>query len=130
MMSNGLQWGYFIMFSLKEFEGTLVTEPYSVNSFDELKRQILKEIVFCGSGLGWRRQCSNEVEQQCILFPYVEKGSDTSEEYIKNLKFLVGSEMCYYRNCVTGTFNAIKDFSWSLDITDNEEVFALILRKM
>ena len=118
------------MFDLKEFNGTLVTEPYSVNSFDELKRQILKEIVFYGSGLGWRRQCSNEVEEQYILFPYAEKEEEPSVDYIKNLKFLIGAEITYFRNCVTGTFNAIKDFSWDIDVTDDDEVFVLILRKM
>ena len=118
------------MFSLKEFNGTLISEPYMANSFDELKRQVLKEIAFYGSGLGWRRQCSNEVEEHCILFPYAEKGSDASEDYIKNFKFLVDAEIRYYRNCVTGTFQPIKDFGWNLDITDNEKVFALILRKM
>ena len=56
------------MFDLKEFNGTLVTEPYSVSSFDELKREILKEIVFYGLSIGWRRQCSNEVEEHRILF--------------------------------------------------------------
>ena len=118
------------MFDLKEFNGTLVTEPYSVNSFNELERQILKEIVFYGSGLGWRRQCSNEVEVHCMLFPYVEKGSETSEDYIKNLKFLVDAEIRYFRNCVTGTFQAIKDFAWNLDITDNKDFFVLSLFKM
>ena len=117
------------MFDLKEFNGTLVTEPYSVNSFDELKRQILKEIVFYGSGLGWRRQCSNEVEEHHMLFPYVEKGEETSEVYIKNLKFLVGAEIRYYRNCVTGA-NDIKDFSWSLEVTENKDFFVLSLFKM
>ena len=118
------------MFDLKEFNGTLVTEPYRVNSFNELKRQILKEIVFYGSGLGWRRQCSNEVEEQYILFPYAEKEEEPSVDYIKNLKFLIGAEITYFRNCVTGTFNAIKDFSWDIDVTDDDEVFVLIFRKM
>ena len=121
------------MFDLKEFNGTLVTEPYSVNSFDELERQILKEIVFYGSGLGWRRQCSNEVEEHCILFPYVfpyaEK--DEPEDYIKNFKSLVAAEITYYRNSVTGAFKPITDFSWSLEeVSDNKDFFALILRKM
>lgn len=120
------------MFDLKEFIGTLVTEPYSVNSFDELERQILKEIAFYGSGLGWRRHCSNEVEKQYILLPYAEKGSDeTSEDYIKNLKFLVDAKMRYYRNCVTGTFKPIKDFSWSIEeVADNKDFFVLIVFKM
>ena len=118
------------MFSLKEFNGTLVTEPYSVSSFDELKREILKEIVFYGSGLGWRRQCSNEVEEHCILFPYAEKGSDASEDYIKNFKFLVDAEIRYYRNCVTGAFNPIKDFSWNIEATDNKDFFVLSVFKM
>ena len=118
------------MFNLKEFNGTLISESYMVNSFDDLQRQVLKEIVFYGSGLGWR-QCSNEVEEHYILFPYAEKErEEPSEDYIKNLKFLVDAEIRYYRNCVTGTFNAIKDFSWNVDITDNEEAFVLILRKM
>ena len=117
------------MFNLKEFNGTLISEPYMVNSFDELQRQVLKEIVFYGSGLGWR-QCSNEVEEHYILFPYAEKErEEPSEDYIKNLKFLLGSEICYYRNCVTGA-KPIKDFSWSLEVTDNKDFFALILRKM
>ena len=120
------------MFDLKEFNGTLVTEPYSVNSFDELKRQILKEIVFYGSGLGWRRQCSNEVEEQYILFPYAEKEEESSEDYIKNLKFLVDAEIRYFRNCVTGTlFNAIKDFAWTLEeVAGNEDFFVLVVFKM
>ena len=118
------------MFDLKEFNGTLVTEPYSVSSFDELKREILKEIVFYGSGLGWRRQCSNEVEEHCILFPYAEKEEEPSADYIKNLKFLLGSEICYYRTCVTGTFKAIEGFSWSIDVTDNDAFFVLSLFKM
>ena len=117
------------MFDLKEFNGSVTKVPYSVNSFDELKRQILKEIVFYGSGLGWRRQCSNEVEEHCILFPYAEKEEEPSADYIKNFKFLIGSEICYYRNCVTGA-KPIKDFSWSLEVTDNKDFFALILRKM
>lgn len=117
------------MFNLKEFNGTLISEPYMVNSFDELKRQILKEIVFYGSGLGWRRQCSNEVAEQCILFPYAEKGEEPSADYIKNFKFLIGSEITYFRNCVTGT-KPIKDFSWDIVVTDNKDFFGLILRKM
>lgn len=118
------------MFDLKEFNGTLIYEPYMVNSFDELKRQILKEIVFYGSGLGWRRQCSNEVEKHYILFPYAEKGDEPSEDYIKNLKFLVAAEIRYYRNCVTGA-NVIKDFSWSLEeVTDNKDFFVLSVFKM
>ena len=116
------------MFNLKEFNGTLISEPYMVNSFDELQRQVLKEIVFYGSGLGWR-QCSNEVAEQCILFPYAEKGEEPSADYIKNFKFLIGSEITYFRNCVTGT-KPIKDFSWDIDVTDNKDFFALILRKM
>ena len=116
------------MFDLKGFNGTLISEPYMANSFDELKRQILKEIVFYGSGLGWRRQCSNEVEEHHILFPYVEE-CDEPEEYIKNLKFLLGSEICYYRNCVTGA-KPIKDFSWSLEVTDNKDFFVLSVFKM
>ena len=118
------------MFDLKEFNGTLVTEPYSVNSFDELKRQVLKEIVFYGSGLGWR-QCSNEVEEHHILFPYAGgKECDEPEDYIKNLKFLVDAEIRYFRNCVTGTFNAIEGFSWSIDVSDNKDFFVLSLFKM
>lgn len=119
------------MFDLKEFNGTLVTEPYSVNSFDELERQILKEIAFYGSGLGWRSHCSNEVEKHYMLLPYVEKGSDeTSKDYIKNLKFLVEGKIQYYRNCLTGT-KPIKDFAWSLEeVADNKDFFALIVFKM
>ena len=117
------------MFDLKEFNGTLISEPYMANSFDELKRQVFKEIAFYGSGLGWRRQCSNEVAEQCILFPYAEKGEEPSADYIKNFKFLIGSEITYFRNCVTGT-KPIKDFSWDIDVTDNKDFFALILRKM
>ena len=116
------------MFNLKEFNGTLISEPYMVNSFDELHRQVLKEIVFYGSGLGWR-QCSNEVEEHYILFPYAEKGEEPSEDYIKNLKFLIGSEITYFRNCVTGT-KPIKDFSWDIDVTDNKDFFVLTVFKM
>lgn len=118
------------MFDLKEFNGTPVTEPYSVNSFDELERQILKEIVFYGSGFGWST-ASNEVEDQYILVPYAEKECDeSSEDYIKNLKFVVGAEI-RYRHCVTRTFNAIKDFNWPLEeVTDNKDFFVLIVFKM
>ena len=116
------------MFNLKEFNGTLISEPYMVNSFDELHRQVLKEIVFYGSGLGWR-QCSNEVEEHYILFPYAEKGEEPSADYIKNLKFLIGSEITYFRNCVTGT-KPIKDFSWDIDVTDNKDFFVLTVFKM
>ena len=128
-MMNEITQEVMKMFNLKEFNGTLISEPYMVNSFDELQRQVLKEIVFYGSGLGWR-QCSNEVEEHYILFPYAEKEREEPEEYIENLKFLVDSEIRYYRNCVTGTFNAIKDFSWSLEVTNNKDFFVLILRKM
>ena len=116
------------MFNLKEFNGTLISEPYMVNYFDELHRQVLKEIVFYGSGLGWR-QCSNEVEEHYILFPYAEKGEEPSADYIKNLKFLIGSEITYFRNCVTGT-KPIKDFSWDIDVTDNKDFFVLTVFKM
>ena len=128
-MMNEITQEVMKMFNLKEFNGTLISEPYMVNSFDELQRQVLKEIVFYGSGLGWR-QCSNEVEEHYILFPYAEKEREEPEEYIKKLKFLVDAEIRYYRNCVTGTFNAIKDFSWSLEVTNNKDFFVLILRKM
>ena len=118
------------MFDLKEFNGTLIPEPYMVNSFKELQRQLLKEIVFYGSGFGWSTP-SNEVEEQYILFPYAEKECDeSSKDYIKNLKFLVSAEI-RYRHCVTRTFNAIKDFSWSLEeVTDNKDFFVLIVFKM
>ena len=117
------------MFDLKEFNGSVTKVPY-VNSFDELQRQILKEIVFYSSGLGWRRQCSNEVEEQCILFPYAEKGEEPSADYIKNFKFLIGAEITYFRNCVTGAFKPIKDFSWDIDVTDNKYFFVLSVFKM
>lgn len=50
------------MFELKEFNGTLIPEPYSLNSSKELQRQLLKEIVFYGSGFGWNT-LFNEVEE-------------------------------------------------------------------
>ena len=118
------------MFDLKEFNGTLVTEPYSINTFDELKRQILKEIVFYATGLGWS-QCPNVVEEQCILFPYVEKERETSDEYIRELEFLVSEEIRYFRNCVTGTYNKpIDGFCWNLCNTESKDFFALVLHRL
>lgn len=60
------------MFNLKDFNGTLVPEPYIANSFDELQHQLLKEIAFYGSGFGWSTT-SNEAEEHHILFPYLKK---------------------------------------------------------
>ena len=117
------------MFDLKEFNGTLVTEPYSVNSFNELERQILKEIVFYGSGFGWNTT-SNEVEEHHFLFPYADKESAESlEGYITNLKIFLEAKIRYqYR--VAKTFKAMEGFSWSIDVTDNKAFFVLSLFKM
>ena len=117
------------MFDLKDFNGTLVTEPYSVNSFDELERQILKEIIFYASGFGWTT-ASGEAEEIQILFPYVEKTQEeSSKAYIDSLKFSIRAQI-RYRHCVTKTFNSIKDFSWSLEVSDNKEFFILTVFKM
>ena len=117
------------MIVLKEFNGS-ISEPHMANSFDELKTQVIKEIVFYATGLGWR-QCSNVVEEQCILFPYVEKERETSDEYIRELEFLVGAEIRYFRNCVTGTYDKpIDGFCWNLDITESKDFFALVLHRL
>ena len=117
------------MFDLKEFNGTLIPKPYMANSFKELQRQLLKEIVFYGSGFGWIT-ASNEAEEHHILFPYAEKEYDEpSEAYINNLKIFLSAEI-RYRHRVTKTFNAIKDFSWDIDVTDNKDFFVLTVFKM
>ena len=118
------------MFDLKEFNGTLVTEPYSVNSFNELERQILKEIVFYGSGFGWSTTGFNKVEEHHFLFPYIDNTSAESlEGYITTLKIFLEAKIRFqYR--VAKTFKAIEGFSWSIDVTDNKDFFVLSLFKM
>ena len=117
------------MFNLKDFNGTLISEPYMANSFEELERQLLKEIVFYGSGFGWST-ASNEAEEHYILFPYAKKESDEpSEGYIDSLKILLSSEI-HYRHRAIKTFNPIKDFSWNIEATDNKDFFVLSVFKM
>ena len=117
------------MFDLKEFNGTLVTEPYSVNSFDELQRQILKEIVFYGSGFGWNTG-SNEAEEHSFLFPYIdEEPVESLEGYIASLRIMLEAKI-RLQHRVLKTFNAIEGFSWSIDVTDNKDFFVLSLFKM
>lgn len=117
------------MFDLKEFNGTLVTEPYSVNSFDELQRQILKEIVFYGSGFGWKT-AFNEAEEHYFLFPYIdEEPVESLEGYIATLKIMLEAKI-RLQHRVLKTFNAIEGFSWSIDVTDNKDFFVLSLFKM
>ena len=117
------------MFDLKDFNGTLVTEPYSVNSFDELERQILKEIVFFGSGFGWST-AFNEVEEHHFLFPYIDKESAESlEGYIATLRIMLEAKI-RLQHRVLKTFNAIEGFSWSIDVSDNNDFFVLSLFKM
>ena len=117
------------MFELKEFNGTLVTEPYSVNSFDELQRQILKEIVFYGSGFGWNTG-SNEAEEHYFLFPYIdEEPVESLEGYIASLRIMLEAKI-RLQHRVLKTFNAFEGFSWSIDVTDNKDFFVLSLFKM
>ena len=117
------------MFDLKDFNGTLVTEPYSVNSFDELERQILKEIVFFGSGFGWST-AFNEVEEHHFLFPYIDKESAESlEGYIATLRIMLGARIRLQRR-VLKTFNPIEGFSWCIEPTDNKDFFVLTVFKM
>ena len=117
------------MFDLKEFNGTLVTEPYRVNSFNELENQVLKEIVFYGSGFGWNT-LFNEVEEQHFLFPYIDREpTESVESYIHTLRIKVGAKI-RLQHRVLKTFNAIEDFSWSIDVTDNKDFFVLTVFKM
>ena len=117
------------MFDLKKFNGTMIPEPYVANSFKELERQLLKEIVFYGSGFGWST-ASNEAEEHHILFPYAAKESDEpSEGYLDSLRILLTSEI-HFRHRATKTFNAIKDFSWNIEATDNKDFFVLSVFKM
>ena len=117
------------MFDLKEFNGTLVTEPYSVNSFNELQRQILKEIVFYGSGFGWNTG-SNEGEEHYFLFPYIdEEPVESLESYIASLRIKLEAKI-RLQHLVLKAFNAIEGFSWSIDVTDNKDFFVLSLFKM
>lgn len=117
------------MFDLKEFNGTLVTEPYSVNSFNELERQILKEIVFYGSGFGWST-AFNEVEEHHFLFPYIDdEPVESLEGYIATLRIKLEAKI-RLQHRVLKTFNAFEGFSWSIDVTDNKDFFVLSLFKM
>lgn len=118
------------MFELKEFNGTLVTEPYSVNSFDELQNQVLKEIVFYGSGFGWST-AFNEVEEHHFLFPYIDKEESVKslEDYIATLRMKLGARIRLQRR-VLKTFNPIEGFSWCIEATDNKDFFVLTVFKM
>ena len=117
------------MFNLKEFNGTLIPEPYSLNSSKELQRQLLKEIVFYGSGFGWNT-LFNEAEEQHFLFPYIDREpTESLEDYIATLRIKLGARIRLQRR-VLKTFNPIEGFSWCIEATDNKDFFALILRKM
>ena len=117
------------MFDLKEFNGTLIPEPYSLNSSKELQRQLLKEIVFYGSGFGWNT-LFNEAEEQHFLFPYIDREpTESLEDYIATLRIKLGAEI-RYQHRVAKTFKAIEGFSWSIDVTDNDAFFVLSLFKM
>ena len=104
-------------------------EVYGRSNFYDLAREILKEIVFYATGFGWTT-ASGEAEEIQILFPYVEKTQEeSSKAYIDSLKFSIRAQI-RYRHCVTKTFNSIKDFSWSLEVSDNKEFFILTVFKM
>ena len=117
------------MFDLKEFNGTLIPEPYSLNSSKELQRQLLKEIVFYGSGFGWNT-LFNEVEEQHFLFPYIDREpTESVESYIDTLRIKLGARIRLQRR-VLKTFNPIEGFSWSINTTDNKDFFVLTVFKM
>ena len=116
------------MFSLKEFEGEVAKVNSGIMNVGEMVRQLLKEIAFYGSGFGW--STSDDIEEVHVLFPYTEKTHGlTSSGYITNLKIMLGAEI-RHQHRVAKTFNPIKDFSWNIDVTDDDEVFVLILRKL
>ena len=107
----------------------LKDEVYGRLNFDELTREILKEIIFYASGFGWTT-ASDDVEEVHILFPYVEKAQEESSKgYIDSLKILIRAQIRYCR-CVAKTFNPIKDFSWSLKVSDNKDFLVLTMFKM
>ena len=119
------------MLRLKEFAGEV--EVAKVNSgimnIGDMVCHLLKEIVFYGSGFGWNTS-SNEFEEIYILFPYTELTHGlTSSGYIANLKIMLCAEIRYQQR-IAKIFKPIKKFSWNIDVTDNEEAFILILRKM
>ena len=117
------------MFDLKEFNGTLIPEPYSLNSSKELQRQLLKEIVFYGSGFGWNT-LFNEAEEQHFLFPYIDREpTESLEGYVASLRIMLEAKI-RLQHRVLKTFNSIEGFSWSIDVTDNKDFFVLSLFKM
>lgn len=117
------------MYNVKDFEGEVAKVNSEAMTAGDMVRHLLKEIAFYGCGFGWST-ASNEVEEIHILFPYTEKTHGlTSSGYITNLKIMLGAEI-RYQHRIAKTFKPIKDFSWNIDSTDSEEVFALILRKM
>ena len=104
-------------------------EVYGMSNFNDLSREILKEIIFYASGFGWTT-ASDDVEEVKILFPYVEKTQEESSKgYLKSLKILIEAQIRYCR-CVAKTFNPIKDFSWCLEAPDNEDFLVLTVFKM
>ena len=104
-------------------------EVYGMSNFNDLTREILKEIIFYASGFGWTT-ASDEAEEIHILFPCVEKAQEESSKgYIDSLKILIEAQI-RYRHCVAKTFNPIKDFSWSLEAPDNKDFLVLTVFKM
>ena len=117
------------MFSLKEIEGEVAKVNSELMNVGDMVSQILKEIAFYGCGFGWTT-ATDEVEEIHIMYHYTEKTHGlTSSGYITNLKIMLGAEIRYQHH-VAKTFNPIKGFSWGIDVTDSDEVFVLILRKM
>ena len=117
------------MFNLKGFNGEVAKVNSGIMNIGDMVCHLLKEIAFYGCGFGWST-ASNEIEEIHILFPYTELSHGlTPSGYITNLKIMLCAEIRYQQR-IAKTFKPIKKFSWNLDITDNEEVFGLILRKM
>ena len=117
------------MYNVKDFEGEVAKVNSGIMSIGDMVDHLLKEIAFYGCGFGWST-ASNEVEEKHILFPYTEKTHGLSSTgYVTNLKIMLCAEINYQRR-IAATFSPIEGFDWNVDVTDNEEVFALILRKM
>ena len=120
------------MFNLKDFEGEVAKKAKvdsGIMTIGDMVDHLLKEIAFYGCGFGWTT-ASDEAEEIHVIFHYTEKTHGLSSNgYITNLKIMIGAEIRYQQRTAK-TFKAIEGFSWNLDITNDEEVFALILRKM
>lgn len=115
------------MFNLNEFD-EVEKLNYGIMNVGDMVEHLLKEIVYYSCGCGWST-AANEVEEKHIWFHYTEKTHGlTSSGYITNLKIMLGAEINYLHRKAK-IIKPIKGFDWNIDITDNEDVFVLILRK-